>query len=83
MIVKARQYLARAVELDPGYPDNHLILMEAHIRWNEPEALDSAMKRYRKILPAAKESLTGPDWELSWLEWTRRWEEITRKARDL
>ena len=79
---KARQYLERSVELAPAYPENHIVLMEAQIRWEEPEALAASMERYGGVLSEAKEKFEGPEWEHSWQDWTRRWKEISGKARE-
>jgi hypothetical protein len=35
---KAREWLERAVKLAPDYPENHLNLMEARLKWNDRPA---------------------------------------------
>lgn len=80
---KARKHLERAVELAPEYPTNHLALMEALLRWEDEEALHSAMQRYRKLIRVARESYSGPRWENSWKIWDADWKKILEKSQDI
>ena len=73
---KAKQYLAKAVELSPGYPDNHLYLMEAYLHWHDEKALLKAVSAYQQMLSQAKKDFTGEKWEESWLSWDKRWKNI-------
>lgn len=79
---KSRKHLQRAVELVPDYPTNYLTLMEAYIRWGDAEALRTAMAKYRRLLPSAKEKYSGPRWEQSWQDWELRWKFILQKAQE-
>lgn len=76
---KARQHLRRAVELDPGYPENHLNLLEARLRWGDKD-LQPAVEALASLLPAARTRFTGEDWDLAWLDWDRRWKEIQARV---
>ena len=80
---KAKKHLQKAVELVPDYPTNYLTLMEAHLRWGDTDALKSAMAKYRRLLPTAKEKYSGPKWEQSWQDWELRWKLILQKAQEL
>lgn len=67
---KAKEFLERAVQLAPEFPENHLNLAEAHLRWkNLPEAA-TALKQAELHWPAARTNLTGITWEKSWHDWT-------------
>lgn len=73
---KAREHLERAVALEPEYPDNHLSLLEAYVRWGDTKGLKAGIARYRKLVPEAKKKLTGTEWEQAWRDWEERWESI-------
>lgn len=80
---KARSHLQRAVKLVPNYPDNHLSLMEAYVRWEDADHLAEAIRNYRKILPKAGEDFAGPAFERDWSEWNRRWAAILKAWNEL
>ena len=80
---KARKHLEKAVELAPDYPTNHLTLLDAYLRWGDTSALAAAVKRYRAILPKAKEKYTGPVWQNSWRNWDSEWRTILEKSEEL
>jgi hypothetical protein len=69
---KAREYLERAAELSPNYPENHLNLLESHIRWHQAAEAEAAGKKLAAVWPAARTNLTGVAWEPSWDDWTTR-----------
>jgi tetratricopeptide (TPR) repeat protein len=77
---KAREHLEQAVKLEPDYPDNHLSLLEAFVRWNDP-ALAGGIARYVKVLPDAKKKYSGPEWEQAWHDWEERWQAIQQKTK--
>lgn len=70
--VRARQHLERALELAPNYPENHLNLLEARLRWGEKD-LDAALQRLAELLPEARQRYTGEAWSTTWKDWERRW----------
>lgn len=78
--VKARQHLESAVALEPDYPDNHLTLLEAYVRWNERDLIKAGISRYQKLLPAARAQYTGPAWAQAWKDWNERWQAILGAA---
>ena len=77
---KARTHLSRALELVPDYPENHLCLMEALLRWKDKDALARRMKAYEQYLPSAKKEFTGEAAEQSWIDWERRWKVVREKS---
>jgi len=77
---KAREHLERAVSLEPDYPDNHLSLLEARVRWREKDLLVEGAVRYLELLPEARKKYTGAAWEQSWHDWDERWQSIRAHA---
>lgn len=77
---KARKHLERAVALAPGYPTNHLTLMDAYLRWGEKSAFRTALIRHRRLLPEAREKLNGEKWQNSWRTWDREWRAILDRS---
>ena len=69
---KAREWLDRAAALAPDFPENHLNLAEAHVRWHQAVEAEKALKKLEAVWPAARTSLTGEIWEPSWEDWTTR-----------
>jgi tetratricopeptide (TPR) repeat protein len=78
---RARNYLEKAVELDPVYPENLLTLLEAYSRWDETEALQAGIARYQRLHQHAKETFAGPAWAESWIDWDSRWQELLKNRR--
>jgi tetratricopeptide (TPR) repeat protein len=76
---KARQHLLRAVQIAPDYPENHLNLLEAFIKLNEPEAAQREGQRIFAMLPKAREKFTGEEWASSWADWDERWHKFESK----
>jgi tetratricopeptide (TPR) repeat protein len=77
--VQARQHLMRAVSLHPEYPENHLNMIEAHLKWQNHSESVLAAKALEKILPEAQKKFTGPVWESNWDDWNKRWQAIQTK----
>lgn len=80
---KAKKHLERAVELVPDYPTNYLTLMEAYLRWENAEALQTAMAKFRRLIPVAKEKYSGAKWQQSWQDWELRWKLLLEKSQEL
>ena len=78
---KAREWLERAVKLAPDYPENHLNLIEARIKWNDQAGGQRELKSLDTLWPDAQKVLTGEAWERSWNEWSTR-RDATRKELD-
>jgi tetratricopeptide (TPR) repeat protein len=70
---RAIRYLTEAERLSPDYPDNALTLAEAYLKWNDYRQAGRMAERIPEALAQARKKLTGPDWESSWVDWTRRW----------
>ena len=77
---KARQHLQRAAQLAPGYPENHLSLLEAYLKWSDKKNLVRELKITEVLLPQARKEFTGEAWEQSWLDWDKRWKRIREKT---
>jgi len=69
---KAREWLERAVKLAPGYPENHLNLIESELKWNDRAGAESELKTLDALWPKAQTNFAGVDWEPSWADWTGR-----------
>lgn len=75
---KARLHLGRAVELAPDFPENHLCLLEAYLKWDDRKS-GAAAAKLRELWPGAKERFKGAAWALSWLDWEQRWSTIQKE----
>ncbi len=78
---KARKHLSKAVQIAPGFPENHLFWMEALLKWKDDPALDAAMANYLILLPAARKEFAGEAWEWSWIDWEDRLRSLQRRPR--
>ncbi len=76
---KARQHLLRAVELHPGYPENHLALIEAYLKWGDWTKASQQAANLEALWPEAKKRFTGDKWENDWTDWSQRREAIDLK----
>jgi tetratricopeptide (TPR) repeat protein len=76
---KSRQHLERAVEIEPVYPDNQLLLAEALLRWGDKKSAQKVLSDIEGIWPKAKEKFAGEDWEWSWIDWEARLQKIKAK----
>jgi tetratricopeptide (TPR) repeat protein len=77
---RALEHLEKAVELSPNYPDNQLSLLEAWLQWGEKKKAYSRLDSVEAILCAARQKLTGEEWQASWQDWDERWKKIKAKA---
>ncbi|MGA2174548.1 MAG: hypothetical protein ABSH38_06160 [Verrucomicrobiota bacterium] len=75
----AEEHAQRAVELAPEYPDNHLDLIETHLKWDQLAAAAREDDALCQLLPAAQKQFSGPQWQIAWQEWDRRQEAIEKK----
>lgn len=73
---KARHHLQRAILLQPNYPENHLNLLEAYLKWGDKTGAEQEFKALTELWPIAKKEFTGEQWESSWADWTKHWEKI-------
>ena len=79
---KARQHLARAVELAPQYPENHLNLLEAYLQWGERDAARRELKVLEQDWASARLQLAGPAWAASWADWDARLQKAKKKLEE-
>lgn len=77
---KARQQLARAVELVPNYPENRLELIDAYLKWNDRPAARRELESLEKVLPAARQQFKGSAWAPNWREWDARIDGLKKKV---
>ena len=77
---KARQYLQKAIELVPEYPENHLAWLEARLRWGEMRETQSQLATVEAALQSARTNFTGETWARDWEDWDARWKAIKAKA---
>ena len=80
---KARKHLERAVELAPNYPENHLCLLEAYLKWGDKKNIQRELKVTEELLPRARKEFAGDSWTQSWADWDVRWKKIQRKAGEM
>ncbi|HXG46262.1 MAG TPA: hypothetical protein VNO52_01460, partial [Methylomirabilota bacterium] len=78
--VKARHHFETAVALSPDYPENRLALCEAMLDTDERDKVVSLLPTVAAVLQAGRERFSGPDWELAWMDWDRRWHKIRARA---
>jgi hypothetical protein len=69
---KAREFLERAVQLSPDYPENIINLAEAYLEWEEPEKASGQLLALNACWDKAKTRFTGDAWVQSWDDWTTR-----------
>jgi tetratricopeptide (TPR) repeat protein len=69
---KARKHLSAAVQTSPGFPENHICLMEAHAKWNEPKHLEAGLQTLIELLPEARAMFSGAEWAANWADWHDR-----------
>lgn len=80
---RARRHLERAVELVPDHPANRLHLAETALEWKNTALLWPQVDALKRLLPAARQRLTGPLWEDNWTDWEQRWSNLLESIRDL
>jgi tetratricopeptide (TPR) repeat protein len=69
---KARRHLERALELAPEFPDNHLNLLEAYLKWDYRNEAAREWDDLQKMWPGAQKKFAGEEWTISWLDWNKR-----------
>lgn len=77
--VKAKHYLAAAVELAPDFPENRLALMEGLAAWGDREEARQELAELEKLWPDARRDLAGPLWAVSWFDWEERMAKVRKK----
>ncbi len=76
---KARDWLERAVKLAPDYPENHLNLIEARLKWNDRNGAQRELKALDTLWPDAQKKIAGEAWERSWNDWSARRDAARKK----
>lgn len=69
---KGLQHLETAVQRTPGFPENLLNLIEAHLKLGNHVEARKQLDELEKIWPAAQKQFTGDEWALSWADWNKR-----------
>lgn len=69
---KARQHLARAVEVAPGYPENRLQWVEFLLQRGETGEARKGFQAMLGTVPEARSRFSGPAWEGAWKSWESR-----------
>jgi len=80
---KARLHLQEALKIAPDYPENHLNLLEAELKWGDTDAVLRGLKALDELWPAARKKLTGDEWASSWADWDKRLHELEKKTNTL
>jgi hypothetical protein len=70
---RSKEHFQRAVLLSPDYPGNRMAWLEAAVKWQENETIQSQYEALKKLLPSAREEFSGRRWAPSWAEWDERW----------
>jgi hypothetical protein len=78
---KSRSHLEAAVELCPGYMENHLCLAQAYAKWDESKNLEREMKAIHQLEPEAESHFPRDRWEASWRDWDAQIKKL-QKAQD-
>jgi hypothetical protein len=73
---KASRHLNEAVRLHPNYPGNRIALATFLCDTDQPLPFAREWDAIVDLIPRAEQEFTGPDWELSWLEWNHRLSQI-------
>ena len=79
---KAKQHLARAVELAPSYPENHLNLAETCLKWEDRNCATRELKAVESGWSAARTNFVGVEWAQSWLDWKKRLQAVKLKVEE-
>lgn len=69
---KAREWLNRAADLAPDYPENQINLAEMHIKWRERAEAEKALQAAELVWPGVTTNFPGIDWEKLRTEWNQR-----------
>jgi tetratricopeptide (TPR) repeat protein len=80
---KAREFLERAVKMAPEYPENHLNLAEAFLKWGEPDHSKTQLNELDTIWSNARTNFTGEAWAESWYDWSIRRAAAEKKLEEI
>ena len=79
---KAREHLRAAVERAPEYPENHLNLITAYVKWGDRAAARKELEVLDHLWAQARATLTGDAWGSAWLDWEDRRRKLTEEAKE-
>jgi hypothetical protein len=79
---KAKQHLARAVEIAPDYPENHLNLAETCLKWEDRNCATRELKALESEWSTARTNFVGVEWDQSWVDWKKRLQAVKRKVEE-
>lgn len=77
---KARDYLKRAVDVSPEFPENQLCLLETYEKWGERNNFLSQFKASEKVMSDARSKFSGTAWESNWADWESRFDKMKSAA---
>jgi tetratricopeptide (TPR) repeat protein len=77
---KARLHLQKALRLSPDFPENHLNLIEANLKWGDKKAAAAGLKALADIWPDVRRKLAGEAWIPDWADWEKRREAAGKKV---
>jgi tetratricopeptide (TPR) repeat protein len=77
---EAERRLRSAVTLAPDFPDNHLELIEAFLKWGQLDNARRQLSALQAAWPAARAKLTGPAWAASWADWETQTRQFKKQA---
>ena len=80
---KARKHFERAVELAPEFPENHLNLLDAYLKWSDRKGVRRELDAINNLWATAQTNLTGEAWQSSWADWQLRAADLKPKAATL
>jgi tetratricopeptide (TPR) repeat protein len=78
---KARTHLEAAVVGSPQFPENHLNLLDAYLRWEEGDQAARAWTAAKKVFSNPAENFKTDFWVASWEDWNRRWKKLSAQAK--
>ncbi len=76
---QSKLHLERAARLEPKYPGNRLTLAESYVKWGDFQAARGELAALDKLWADARMTLSGEDWALSWVDWSKRRSDLRQK----
>src|SRR5665213_2452401 len=65
-MTEARKHLAKALELAPEYPENHLDMIEAGLKTGDKREAPIQLETLAAVWPEAQKKFTGEEWAANW-----------------
>jgi len=76
---KAREWLEKAVNVAPDFPENRLTLAESCLEWKELDRAKQQLDALDALWPRAQTNFTGAAWEQSWDDWSTRRDDARKR----